>query len=491
MGLRTFDQAKAYAESVVANPGHSWSNLCQKFSHECVGSAPFGAYDPVFGCPTARTAFQWAKDNNVAYTTGPPPAGSLAYFDTGRTGHAVFVADGGDVYSTPFGSLTGTSYGVRRTPFKAFPKYMGYITHVPEGALDIRTAGSTTGSQTPARNSPSDSSSGQLPSSQPDPPAYAPGPGQSTANSSVNSTVVDVSTPWVLDTRPIKYNPPLVRSAMHNEGFGPASDTFSFVYGEVNGTAGGGLGLPFKTTQMGRLGRIVPEDTAPPETANKGSNRYGFRFLYNPASYAENIAVNQNVDPQVAALNLSNSLSANASFSVSLYLNRIEDLRYTSYPGFAAYPMAVAKDDWEGIQQFGTLWDVEYLMRTVNGAPIDTWRGSTAEFGQMYGIPSRFYLGRGRRLRGRLMSVSLNHLMFSKDMVPILTEVQLGVMRYPDTLLDVGATASFIDPRLDPVNNAHSINDPEYKAAQVVQTLANGSASPWPPTNVSTTGTTP
>jgi hypothetical protein len=275
---------------------------------------------------------------------------------------------------------------------------------------------------------------------------------------------------------------------MHNEGFGPLANTF-FSGGEVMESAGGTAGLPNNASSMGRLGRIIPEDYVPATVANKGTSRFGFRFLYNPSSYAENIGVNTNVDPQMAAQDLSNSLSANASFSFSLYLNRIEDLRYTSYPGSAAYPMAVSQDDWNGIKQFGTLWDVEYLMRTVNGAPIDTWRGNTADIGQMYGNPSRFYLGRGRRLRGRLMSVSLNHLMFTKNMVPILTEVQLGVMRYPDTLLDVGATDTFLNPNLDPVNAAQTAADAN-NARHIAQevTAVTNPGSPWPPASVSTPG---
>jgi hypothetical protein len=483
MGLRTFEQAVAWANSKVANPGQDWSNLCQMFSHTCVGSDAFGDVDPIIGKRTARTAFQWGVANGVAHTSSPPPPGSLAYFDTGRTAHAVFVADGGYVYSTPFGSLTGTATGIRRVSFKAFPSYMGFISAVPEGNLDIRAAGTTLGSSIPPKDASNYSTSSSVPSATVDTPQYAANPGSSTSNSRI-----DTSKPWVPDQRTIVYNPPLVRSAMHNEGYGPASMTF-FSGGEVMESAGGSVGLPNKASSMGRLGRIITEDYVPAELAGQGTSRFGFRFLYNPSSYAENIGVNTNVQASVAALQLSNSLSANASFAFSLYLNRIEDLRYTSYPGTSAYPIAVSQADWEGIQQYGTLWDIEYLMRTVNGAPRDTWRGNTADIGQMYGLPSRFYLGRGRRLRGRLMSVSLNHLMFSRSMVPILTEVQLNVMRYPDTLLDVGATDSFVNPNIDPVNTAQTATDARQAdvIAREVNAVTNPN-SPWPPAGVQTPG---
>jgi hypothetical protein len=484
--LRTYEQAVAWAEKQIAygdNASNNWKHLCQKFAHYAVNSSIFGAIPPGSNSPTALTAWEWAVSHGYSKTDGPPPAGSLAYYGYSGTGHAVFATDGGMVYSTPYGnnSPTGTNYSPGKASWKSFSGYRGYITAVPDGPLDIRTTSSSGGSSTPPRTPPSDSSSGQLPTAEVDPPAYAVGPGNSTTNSRI-----DMSAPWVPDNRPVRYNPPLVRSAMHNEGFGPAATTF-YNNGEVLESGGGALGLPGGAAQMGRLGRIVTEDYVPQEVANKGDSRYGFRFLYNPSSYAENIQVNTAVDPQVAAQDLSNSLSANASFSFSLYLNRIEDLRYTSYPGTAAYPLAVSQSDWNGIQEFGTLWDVEYLMRTVNGAPKDTWRGNTAEFGQMYGLPSRFYLGRGRRLRGRLMSVTLNHLMFSRSMVPILTEVQVGVMRYPDTLFDVGATATFIDPNTDPVNTAHSANDPAIRVANVIKTLADPNTA-WPPTNVQTPG---
>ena len=87
------------------------------------------------------------------------------------------------------------------------------------------------------------------------------------------------------------------------------------------------------------------------------------------------------------------------------------------------------------------------------------------------------------------MSVSLNHLMFTKNMVPILTEVQLGVMRYPDTLLDVGATDTFLNPNLDPVNAAQTAADAN-NARHIAQevTAVTNPGSPWPPASVSTPG---
>ena len=492
MSLRSYEQSVAWARNKVINPGQNWAYLCQMFSHECIGAAPFGDVDPAVGSRTAKTAWQWGVANNCAYT-GPPPPGSLAYFEGGATGHAVFVTDGGMVFSTPYGSLTGTTTGIGVVSFRAFPHYLGYITRVPEGPIDIRSLGSSNGSSVPARGSSSDSggttTTGQSPSATVDPPAYAANPGQSTTNSRL-----DVSPAWRRISGQINYNPPLVRSAMHNEGFGPASDTF-FSGGEVTSSLGGSLNLTSGAPMMGRLGRIVPELT---QSSAYGAGGYGFRFLYNPASYGESISVDPNIAANVAATDTANSMAPNSSFSFSLYLNRIEDMRYTSYPGSAAYPVPITQNDWEGITQFGTLWDVEYLFRTINGQMRDTWRGTTSEFGIIVGVPCRFYLGRGRRLRGRIVSVTMNHLMFTKDMVPILTAVQVNVLRYPDTAGDIGEDNNFLNPEQDASNTAKSSDNPYIKlaaalggslntsspASNPVQPTAAPPAAPPPPIGV-------
>jgi hypothetical protein len=255
---------------------------------------------------------------------------------------------------------------------------------------------------------------------------------------------------------------------MHNDGFAKITDTFK-KGAEVAGTGAGKFGAVNGKTSP-RLGRIIPEDWMPNSGFYPRGMRYGFRFLYNPTSYNESIQYISGVDPSVAAQNLSNAIFTSSSFSFTLYLNRIEDMQFGSYSHAAsAYPTTIGRTEFDGIKQFGTFWDLEYLFRTMNGAPKPTWRGVTSEIGLLYSIPTKVYLGRGRRLRGRLDGVNISHLMFNRDMVPTLTEVSLSFTRYVDTMAAVGETLGFLDPNKDGAAQANSAavnNDPTWQAAR-------------------------
>lgn len=455
MSLRTYEQAVAFAARQNFHPSQNWANKCQSFARQAVGSSPFGGNDSFYGGTNdARIAF--LSQSVGRHTDGPPPPGSLAYFFKSATdsepGHAVFVVDSGMVYSTPYGSITPTTTGVSLVHWSSFPNYRGYLTHVPDGALDVRAL-------TYAGSAPKRINSAAITGATVDPPAYPPG---------YTPSALKTSGPWVKNTARIQYNPPLVRSAMHNDGFAQITDSF-IKGGEVAGSGGGGVGAVNGKTSP-RLGRIIPEDWMPSSGFYPAGLRYGFRFLYNPTSYSESIQYINGVDPSVAAQNLSNAIFSSSTFSFTLYLNRIEDMSFGSYPEAAsAYPTTIGRTEFDGIKQFGTFWDLEYLFRTMNGAPKQTWRGVTSEIGLLYSIPTKVYLGRGRRLRGRLDGVNVNHLMFNRDMIPTLTEVQMSFTRYVDTNTDVGNSGNFLDPNTDGAAQDNSTvvnNDPTWQAAR-------------------------
>ena len=130
--MRTYEQAKAYAMREAENPSKNWYRQCQMFARQCVGAPPFGA--------SARLAFNGTPPR-ARHLGTPPPPGSLAYYgleDRGA-GHAVFVVDGGFVWSTDIGGRGR----VGRVQWNWFPThwngmpYRGWIDRCPDGELPL------------------------------------------------------------------------------------------------------------------------------------------------------------------------------------------------------------------------------------------------------------------------------------------------------------------------------------------------------------------
>jgi hypothetical protein len=141
--MRTYTQAKAFAlaEAQRTRGGQNWFNLCQKFSRQCVGAPPFGR--------SARQAFNAIPAQN-RHSSSPPPPGSIAYY--GRSdkgfGHAVFVVEGGFVYSNDI-LRRGR---IDRVRWDIFVKrwnmpYRGWIDACPSGRLPVQAKAAGTGIQ--------------------------------------------------------------------------------------------------------------------------------------------------------------------------------------------------------------------------------------------------------------------------------------------------------------------------------------------------------
>jgi hypothetical protein len=133
--MRTFKQAKEFAQQQHRSGSQSWFNLCQMFSRQCVGAPPFGT--------SAREAFNGIPAQS-RHTSSPPPAGSIAYYghsDHGA-GHAVFVVHGGFVWSNDI-VRRGRIDRVRWDVFVSrwgLP-YRGWIDACPSGELPVQDGG--------------------------------------------------------------------------------------------------------------------------------------------------------------------------------------------------------------------------------------------------------------------------------------------------------------------------------------------------------------
>ena len=105
--------------------------MCQMFSRQTVGAAGFGA--------TARLAYNSIPAEH-RHTSSPPPPGSIAYYgrsDSGA-GHAVFVVEGGSVWSNDI-LRRGN---IDRVDWDIFTKrwglaYRGWISACPSGELPV------------------------------------------------------------------------------------------------------------------------------------------------------------------------------------------------------------------------------------------------------------------------------------------------------------------------------------------------------------------
>ena len=129
--MHTLAEGLAYAQGEQKHASRDWTNKCQMFARSCVGAAAWA--------PSAREAFNATP---AAHRHGGlPPAGAIAYYgvsDRG-TGHAVFSAGNGMVYSTDIkrqGKVDLVPYLVFESAW-GLP-YRGWIDTTPSGPLDIR-----------------------------------------------------------------------------------------------------------------------------------------------------------------------------------------------------------------------------------------------------------------------------------------------------------------------------------------------------------------
>lgn len=193
-------------------------------------------------------------------------------------------------------------------------------------------------------------------------------------------------------------------------------------------------------------------------------NMYGFKFLYNPNSVSMTWGINTEVNTQMESMGLDKSVPLtaglfNSTISFELLLNRIEDMTFLESSGIPSniitrtngtnyitqnvptknvediYPSYVSNDDLKLIYKKGTMYDIEYLFKAVNGFNSQynsSLNGLTADRGWLYALPVELHLGDGMHYLVRLTTLNVNHNMFNERMVPILSTVTLTCTRYYD-----------------------------------------------------------
>ena len=176
-----------------------------------------------------------------------------------------------------------------------------------------------------------------------------------------------------------------------------------------------------------------------------GTN-YGFQFMYNPATISMEYSGMPNVDQgfelsgQDKFVMYGTSITQ-STISFQLLINRMFDMKYYDEngklkpKGAKAYagrqPSAAAQKQ---IYTMGTMYDVEYLLRTLLGYTLKSYlrNNQTADMGYLGARPVELHLGKSLRYLGTVTSLRIEHVIFNEQMVPLFTNVSVGFARLPD-----------------------------------------------------------
>ena len=178
------------------------------------------------------------------------------------------------------------------------------------------------------------------------------------------------------------------------------------------------------------------------------STMYGFKFLYNPTEVNMGWGMLEGVDPNVIRSGAAGNLAPISGVGLStidftLLLNRIGDMDFLDENGLApgennpySGVNTLSKvEDLKTIYKKGTMYDLEYLFRVINGPNAihqTILNGKSADWGFLIGSQIELFLGDGLRYLVRLNGINVSHTIFNDRMVPVLSQVSLSCGRYND-----------------------------------------------------------
>jgi hypothetical protein len=316
--------------------------------------------------------------------------------------------------------------------------------------------------------------SSQINKIKPAPKLFFPTSGTGRPTTSGPVTVVDGGK--VDPKGPYKYNAPLLKNALHNP-LGPQAtslDNVSINQGNYTDARQAWTGVtPGRGTfQMDKKFVVAQLDGLNRNNSKQVDDQlYGFRFLYNPTSVTMGWGIQGAVNPEYQASGKDEAIPISAGLfssqiQFSIILNRIEDMNYLDKFGFVSQQQAkigtpppgldpaqrnriysanymanspygenLSIDEQRSIYKKGTMYDIEYLFKTING-PHATFKsdlnGTTADRGYMRMSILELHLGANMRYRVRISDLGINHTIFNNRMVPILSTVNFTCHRFID-----------------------------------------------------------
>ena len=122
-----------------------------------------------------------------------------------------------------------------------------------------------------------------------------------------------------------------------------------------------------------------------------------------------------------------------------------------------AYGRELSPDERQGILKRGTEYDIEFLYRALTGDPITNnpllspgW-GASADIGYITGVPLWLYLNDNLRYYGAITGITVNHVIFDLNMIPMLSVMDVQFSRYP---AQFGNDASTVKSIVKTINSA-------------------------------------
>ena len=196
----------------------------------------------------------------------------------------------------------------------------------------------------------------------------------------------------------------------------------------------------FEGYNTSRLGRMFQDGYALTTKKNPDHTLWGFRFMYNPTSISYSTNTDTSVDWTLGKADPSTALGGNTNVNFTLYLNRMIDIKYlkSMSNNGAGYGVPLSDDALNGLLTRGTEYDLEYLYRVVNGDPQPNQallqsNASTADLGFITGMPFWLHINDNMRYFGALAGLSVDHAIFTEDMIPVFSTVTISFIRYPAT----------------------------------------------------------
>jgi hypothetical protein len=191
---------------------------------------------------------------------------------------------------------------------------------------------------------------------------------------------------------------------------------------------------------------------------------YGFQFVWNPETFSQNTQVNWGVTPAQndTTSGLTGLVASNSTINFTLRLDRTNDFaaakalfvnwpannpgvlrdswpipstnantfasyyQYGQAPGSAADFAANMDDKITDLLKRGTEADLEFLYRAINGDGFSYLGVDTSNISYLMPTVIRLDLG-PQRLVGMIQSIGVTHLAFTRDMIPIRSDVAISI----------------------------------------------------------------
>ena len=192
--------------------------------------------------------------------------------------------------------------------------------------------------------------------------------------------------------------------------------------------------------------------------------KWGFQFLWNPSEISSNVARNMDITPSAADTLrvVSGVFPGQETVNFNILLDRTNDFaclrssKIKDFNDYAKFYTAVFPgqgkqafgEQLEALMRQGTMADLEYLFRAINGSGmgVEKWGTlmgkRTANLGYLQPTLLGISLGPDRLNNlsyvGWLSNIAINHNSFTQDMIPMRTTVTISIECFAGTGIGAG-----------------------------------------------------